>query len=197
MPPLGTCWCLGEPFRSCYVQFHAPPRSEVQRARVQLGGRLCVAARSTGLLDFVCRACTPAGALAAVSEGLLLGSQCSSELQGAARPCAAGRSGRRPDTLSTSIGLHMQPRHACSRVGTGSAAVIAGIPCHFRKPTAQQPTCASSSQLLTDACTRCKHAIHSSAGLAGTARMPSRAVLQRRRPAVTQSRLQASVWLPC
>ena len=176
MPPLGTCWSLGKPFRSCYIRFHAPPRSEVQRARAPLFGRLGFAARSASLLDLVCPACTPASALAAVPEGLLLGSQCSSELRGAARPCAAGRPGRRPDTLSTSIGLRMQPRHACSRVGTGSAAVTAGIPCHFRNPTAQQPTCAS--QLLADACTRYKLAIHPSAGLGGTPRMPSRAVLQ-------------------
>ena len=42
----------------------------------------------------------------------------------------------------------------------------------FSKLIVQQPTCAS--QLLADACSRCKLAIYSSAGLAGTSRMPSR-----------------------
>jgi hypothetical protein len=154
-----------------------PPRCEVQCARVQLGGRLCVAARSVGLLDLVCRACTPAGALAAVPEGLLLGSQCTSEMRGAARPCAAGWPGSRPATLSTSTGLHMQPLHACSCVVTGFCS------CHCWGSLAfSKRICSAAhlckSQLRTVACGRCILAMYSSAGLAGTSHMPSRAVLQ-------------------
>ena len=71
-----------QPFRRGYSSDPSvPPRCEVQRARVQLGGRAGVQIRSTALLDCTRSLCTLAVALAPVMQLSLLGISCMFETQ--------------------------------------------------------------------------------------------------------------------
>jgi hypothetical protein len=69
----------------------------------------------------------------------LFGSQCTSEMPGAARPCAAGRPGRRPGTLTSSIRLHMPRLHTGNALAPMSGCHCAGSLCIFEIKSLYSP----------------------------------------------------------